>query len=525
MHLPEQEYNGSNIVQIRPQENITTGAFSGQATFIIDIAKDEMIIPKSIYMSARVSLSSSEFVTATNALDTGNLPLGMTSTTVTNTKTVGCIASGGIDNLFNKMQHEISGISTGSSVVQNIENYQQTCSLLRLNHEHPNIACKNSIDPFILKEKGKFLNTTAIFNDANHSRLSQVVNNNFIDETPIEYVLRNAYQQGLVYNNEISLSTRPPVAMFMQEGKLYQGQHILRFTIDPDFRRKFVNAINIVGTNTTILGAVTAFNGSYAEDSTVSNRIGVSINDLYLYVEYVKINLPMGRPIGKHLHVFESWNTTQHACPNGNSDNFILPCKANLLKIIIGFRRSSVITNGGVQQALFIPEMPGFNQINLNQIYIKYLSDTYPQTNYSMKLINSYPFSADALLNRYVPSTNIGTNFDTVRAYEDYLINSDIESPEEAMTFDQWCSNPIFVFKFCNQTSQSSNVEVNLSCNSSVGTVFDSEFLINAGRILNGVATPNELNGVIMYLTYIYRIVVESDFGEDSVNYRVYNVA
>ena len=133
-NLPNQEYLGSNIVQCRPLENITKGAFSGQCTFVLDIPKDEVFFCKSLYMVGRVSLSKL-YVTDGNP-PSYIAPLGRIPAVNGTESVVGCIAPNGINNLFSKLQHEISGLN-GSSVVQNIENYPQCVSMLRLNHEYP----------------------------------------------------------------------------------------------------------------------------------------------------------------------------------------------------------------------------------------------------------------------------------------------------------------------------------------------------------------------------------------------------
>jgi len=186
----------------------------------------------------------------------------------------------------------------------------------------------------------------------------------------------------------------------------------------------------------------------------------------------------------------------------------------------MGFRKQTALSNIN-SPTLINPQAIGFNQFNLNQLYIKYLSDTYPQQSYSMNLINSFPEQNNDILNSYIVSSSSGANFDTTRAYEDYLLNSEFDTPEEAMTLDEWCSNPIFVFKFCNTTNQSSNIEINISCSNSIAGIYDTQ----TNTIVGTLQTDNDLNGVILYLTYVYRTIVESDFGEDSVSYKVYNVA
>lgn len=523
MHLPLQEYHGTNIVQIRPQENITTGAFNGQCTFIIDVGKDEMILPQSIYLAGRVSTSSCEYVINDNSVAVANSPLGLVSVNNNNIKPVGCIASGGLNNFFNKCQHEISGLN-GSSVVQNIENYQQACSLLRLSHEHPKIATTQNNDPFILREMSKINDVSDVFANNSHTKLVVSTKSNII-ESDVEYIIRNSFNQGLNMNTELSLSTKLPLSYFMQENKIYQSQHIIRFTIDPSYQSKFLNVINIRGTTNSIgLGTRSAFTGSYVQDAIAANQVALSVKDLYLYVEYVKINLPMGRPLGgsSFKHIFESWNCTLHSCPSGNIDNFILPCRPNLLKIIMGFRKTQkLLSNGTYEAPLINPEQIGFHPINLTQLYIKYLSDTYPQTQYTMNLINSLSQTVSDFSNNVAIQTSMGDSFDTIRAYEDYIINSEFETPEEAMTFDEWKNNPIFVFKFCNTTNQSSNIEINLQCNNTTTTTLD---LTSNTPNRPAIGTPSELNGAVLYVLYVYRTMIESNFTEDNVTYTVSNL-
>jgi len=510
-----QEYHSCNTVQLRPQENVTQGAFAGMCTFVLDIAKDEVYFPQSAYLSARITIESS---TSAGVV----LPLGMLPVdgNVALTKPFGCISSGGVINMFSKLSHEIGGLS-GSTVVQNIENLPQCNGLLRATHEIPT-ARNNRTDIYNLLSTDTISTTyTTDFKNVS-SKIDQPYG-----ETDVQFVARNALKQGLNFSNQVSLTARLPLAMFLQESKLYQGQHIIRLTIDPNYRQNLVDVITVAGNGAAsdAMGVVTKYAGSYQSGEIIGNSIvRVNVEDIYFNIEFAKINK---RPMGTKMLSFESFNTTLHSFTQSNSDNFILPCKPHLLRLIMGIQTPSALTdaNNGTRSnanALINPVgMFGFNKINLNRIRIKYLSDVYPQTDYSLSLINAIKHAVGdrdyTLVNRV---TNAIT-YDAARAYEDYYNSMEFENSGEAMTFQEWLLNPIFTFKFCSTTNLASNVEVFVNCNDSITNTLNL-----TSNAINGAAigTTSELSGSILYMLYVYRTIVEVNYGEDSVNYKVFNL-
>ena len=513
-----QEYSNCNTTQLRPQENITSTSFSGVATFIIDIAKDEMVLPQNSYLVGKFNINSSNAAGAVGPL--GKVQLLSTDT---NLKPVGCISSGGLMNCFSKLSHEIGSIN-GNSVVQNIENLPQCNGLLRQTHEMPRWANENSADPFNL------VGTKQCHYFSDNSKTSIINVDNRYRQHDFDFIVENAYKQGLQQTQEITLSCKLPIALFMQEAKLYQGQHIVRLTIDSNWYKNMLDIVNIVGTNSAnATGAITSFgyNTNIIPNATAVGNgfVGIQLVDLYYYVEYVKINK---RPIGKHIMAFESFNCTLHPCVSSGSDNFILPCKPHMLRVIMGFQSQYRInTEGGGAgnpnyNALINPVgMFGYNAINLNQLRIRYLSEVYPQTDYNLQLLNAIydTPTAEGAMGIVIPA--FGNSWDTVRAYEDYYNCMEFDDGEEAMTYQQWLLNPVFCFKFCSTTNQASNLEVFMNLSPTTQPVIVAS--TGAAAASSPYATTS-LSGVTLYILYVYRTLIECDFGEDTVSYKVFNL-
>lgn len=518
--VQDQVYYNSNIVQFRPAETVGANNFSGQVTFEIDIPKDEVYFPKTFYMGARVSVNVNNPASAT--------PQYLLQSNFTAARVIGCIASGGINNVFSKASHELGSAQAGSSVVQTLENYPQVCGLLRQSHEHPLSAKKNKTDIINYIEDSKFFpNIGAADGGRLDNTNSYIEYNNSHSQSPFEYIISNAKKQGLDTQKTLSLTSRLPFAMFMQEAKLYQGKHILRFTIDSAWRQNLINAVTtVINANPQQYPQYQVFTGAYGEADAnpggANGYIGVTIQDLFIYGQFAKINK---RPIGKHIMMFENFNATSHPCASASSDNFLLPIKPHLLKLIVGFRSSiGYSLTDTINPAVLNPVAHfGFNPIPISQLRIKYLSDTYPQQDYNMRLVDTVYTSAGQVINQAQVriSTNTTDNIDTARAYEDYYNAMEYEDSTKCMTFEEWRRNPVFVFNFCSTTNTSSNIEMYINTtipnNATISTVNG-----NAGA---AVAYQNaSLSGVIVYMLYVYRSMVEVDYGEDQVSYKVFNL-
>lgn len=519
--VADQVYYNSNVVQFRPLENVTGSSFAGQATFEIDIAKDEMYMPRTFYMGARVSIITNR--------PGDNTEQYLLNSDFTNRQIVGCIASGGINNIFSKAVHEVGGVA-GSNIVQNINDYPEACGLLRQSHEHPLSAKTNKTDIINYIETSKIPpggGTNTRIADTN----SFFEFNNSYSQSPFEYVLVNGKKQGCDTQKTFTLTSRLPFAMFMGESKLYQGKHLLRFTVSNTWRENLVNVLSstAAAANNTSFPNFQRFTGTYTDAKTnpggAEGNVGITIEDIYIYGQCVKINK---RPIGKHMMMFENFNVTSRSLTGNDSENFLLPIQSHLLKLIMGFRTSVMhTTNSVVDPAPLNPVAHfGFNKIPISQIRIKYLSDTYPQVDYNMRLVDTiYNSSAPNAQNftltpNKIPASTTST-IDTARAYEDYYNYMEYEDSTKCMTFNEWLNNPIFVFNFCSTTNTSRTIEV------FIGTSIPSEPPINMATmtpLAARVPFTNPLNKTICWMLYVYRTMVEVDYGEDSVSYKVFDL-
>ncbi|MGL4759706.1 MAG: hypothetical protein ACRCXZ_10330 [Patescibacteria group bacterium] len=514
--LYQQVYHSANTVQIRSREGLPGGKFGGVLTFVLDVAKDEMILPESLYLSARYNIRGSVSNGTDPKVFVNSQPLCRYNPVGSNTAadqripTIGAIASGGIHNMFNKATHEIGSLS-GSSVVQHIENYAQSVALLQNAFGVPS---KNSTDLFYINDPND-----TISRDVDPSTYTIRKAERSISEGYLEYIVKNGIRQGLDRNSEVSLSCRLPFAFFLEEKKVYQSQHILRFTVDTNWQQRMLNVVNVTRPNGGNFSTdqFVPFSGTYVTtEPTAADQVRVELLDIYLHCEYVKIS---ERPTGKQLLIFENFSSTQHPCQS-SKENFILPCKPNLLKLIMGIQRNSIIAQNDTKQPALIksPSAFGVNQTALRNIQVRYLSDVYPQIPYDMLLQNSSIVSGTDYNVSNIFASSLNDTYDAVRAYEDYKNSCEFDDDSKCMTFQQWLSNPVFVFKFCSTANIASSVEITLDSYSGI----HAGYVLASGNEGNIRLTP--LTDSTLFMLYVYRTILEVDYQGDSVNFKVINV-
>lgn len=519
--MNHQEYLAVNVIENRPIQGISND-FSGVLTFEINLAKDECLLSNSLYMSARIDLESISYTGNQIAAPTNVLkkPIGLYGVDANRKNVLACVSSGGLMNLFSKMTHELISLN-GSSTIQNLENLPQAVGLINQSFSSPINSSKSGSEVFNIVEEKSYIRRGLDINS--------YVEADTIRETPLSFVLRNAKKQGL-HNKEISLSSRIPSAFFQSEAKVYQSQHTLRFTIDNDFRRKFLDVVVATGRaldSNLDSGLVDCerytgtFVNAYGDGQPTANSVACKINDIFLYYEVVKINAD-SRPMGKSMLIIENFNVTQKALASAR-ENFLLPCAKNILKIILGLQTPRInittdITDAKTDAILTPSGMLGFNETSLSTVSIKYLNDIFPQRLYSLKLQKMFHSEVGDSYS-HVSSTLLGDSSNNSRAFEDFCNACEFDDSLESMTYNQWSNQPVFVFKFASSTNISSNIEITLESETGSKNALQLDDGVVEDRVVTDIA------GSTLYCLYAYRTLIEIDAGVDSVEYKVTNLA
>lgn len=519
--LNEQYYIETNRIRINPLQSVTGTGFSGNFSFDIDISKDNMLLPQEtkLYMTFTGLKSTTNNITET-ALS-APFGVGVAYANANNNRFVGCFSSGGVLNTLSKIHHEI----VGAGVVQSVENIPQCQQLLRMSQDNINDASKNSTDPFFIVETG-----SSIYGDILGTIARQVDSHNFRKHSYLETIIKNAKTQGLITidNNPktITLSSSLPLSLFNEQNKFYQGKHIIRCFIDPNWKNNLlmtmyattrINDANVRDKRfcSYTPAAVNGVNPNFVENTNgaiaIANAISLTVSDVWLEVTQIKVTQ---RPMGIRSLLISPFNVTINNIPaTTSSSNFTISCAPHTHKIIVGFQSSTFTDNLPINTGLNNAEDGNrslrsgfqtlFNAVDLRDISVRYLDNIYPSTNYDMQFyqetLTTYSrYGADSIESAPVdlPANYAITNqAENARAYNDFIEAMEYTHEDRPMTYNQWLANPIFCFKFLSTTNNASNVDIKLTFRNPTA------------------ATIN------MYVLYYHKGLLTADYRENDVQY------
>jgi hypothetical protein len=453
----------SRYVQVQPLSSATSQNFTNLVQFQYTVPRGKKLVLNESYLSVSIQ----------TRINDANTPLGssVTNGNVANffIPTSGaCMASNPVACLFSKMTHKINDIK-----VSDMDMVPTSDTLMQLiGQSKTSLQSTASANPIFIRERlttsqsGELavaafaipdVPTKATI-DAALLALSRMIqrgndaipSNNL--QQRLDMITTNLRKQ--VVNNQLGnrYNWSPQFGLFNVDDHIPGGtKHNIDFYIDSNWFRQIVYGVrNLAGDETA--GSYTAIrDAAPGGNGEISNSI-LSI-ELYLSIHdsYDKI------PPTVNFTTYEPFTISKTLQSQNDTINLTVP--AGIYKIAVAFIDSRYgsstlrsptnfsLTNVGSRSGT-IGDPPLLE--NLQEVSIQYAGEILPQTPYSFT--NGLLATGDTAAYPTAAPNAIGVSNDALRAYQEFVINSDSLADSSGSVFDfaTWCANPIFLWRIYN---------------------------------------------------------------------------
>lgn len=454
----------SRYVQVQPLSAATRENFSNLVQFQYTVPKGKKLVLSESYLSVNI----------TSSLNGGNLGNSITNDTALNffrPVTGVCLASNPVACLFQKVVHKIN-----DRKISDIDMVPTTDTMLNLiSSTKPMNSTLYSSNPVHVREKstttvggtvngGSFViggaYTPAEIQTALAQIISMIRDGNTVTssnqlQTRLQRICSNLRNQPVNDSRNNRYNWSPSFGTFaIQDHIPGNTKHNLDFYIDSNWFRQLYYGIRSLNGASESGDADGAAYLTTRDSAAAANTINSSITNISLYLSlhdsYESI------PPSIKFETVETFITPKTLQSQNDTINLTIP--AGTYKVCISFidsrygsstQRSPTnfsLTNVGSGSTNTGSVEPAFLE-NFQELSIMYAGGVYPQTPYNFSNGLIYNPAANVTITR--PSPGTGDDSDSMRAYQDFLVNSDAmaDNAGSLMDYATWCANPMFVFR------------------------------------------------------------------------------